>query len=198
MAAIIPYSSLDYTLFELSMPKKSKMGAMQFLNVVYMGDNKKTKVLLQTPKFKRTLFNTYLSDKIKVGFSLQDNFDFETFIKMTESSIASQLEQMVDKIGKRMDFTSKIKESSPPYANLFNVTIDDAVKIFDQDGKARTYKEFEELARPGKVDVRAIIEFGFVWIKGGSAGLGMVVKMLQYFPHEQQADPLDAFAFVDM
>lgn len=192
-APVALYSTVDPSQFQLAGLRKGTYG-MQIVDISHpaatMG-----KLYIQTPRFKRLLVNKNEStpEKTNLGLSLRDQEDFQTFLESVEDRVRSELGAKFPEV-KAAEFASRISRSDK-YPALFNANVvsDQGVKVFSSTGEEVGFQDFLAMAKGGSLDVRAIIEFSFVWVKGGRAGVSAIVRMLQYFEQEK----LEGFSFLD-
>lgn len=192
---VMHFSQVQPSDFQVTGLRKGAFN-MNIMNLAYMKNGLgMDRTYIQTPRFSRVLVtaNESAPEKTNLGFSLRGQETFQQFIKDVEANIQDQIARKYPDV-RLGDFASRVSVSDK-YPALFNANLveKEGIKIFDQDCKEVEFKEFVSIAKQGGVDVRAIYEFGFVWIKGGRAGVSATVRMLQFFPQEK----LERFAFVD-
>lgn len=193
MAPVAMYSDLSPDAFQVIGLHKGAFG-MQIIDLAYMKNGFGNKVYVQTPFFKRVLVTTNESspDKINCGFSLRDEPDFQAWLTQVEAGIRQQIATKYPEV-KAPDFASRISISDryPPLFNA-NIASKGGVEVFDFECVEKELKDFEMLAKQGTLEARAIIEFGFVWVKAGRAGISANVRMIQY----KEQEKLHGFAFL--
>lgn len=197
MAPVAMYQDLDPKGFATISVHKGAFG-MQIIDLAYMKNGMGNKVYVQTPYFKRVLItsNEANPDKINCGFSLRDEPDFQGWMTGVEDQVKAQLAAKYPEI-KIADFSSRISISDR-YPPLFNANITkghngEGVRVYNFECEEKELKDFEALAKAGGLQARALIEFGFVWVKAGRAGVSASVRMIQY----KEQEKLDGFAFLD-